>query len=291
MPAESGVPPGKLEESEHAGSGRRDRDRSWYPEVALSEPARASIVAPVAQLGAMTGFMSRALGAMRRRPFPVRETIDAMAAVGLQTLLPVLAVMTAVGMIGALQGLAILRDFGADGLLSGLLAQSILRELSPSLTAIMVAAQAGTAIAGELGTMRVKEEIDALGVMAVDPLQLLVVPRLIALTVMCPLLNLLASLAAMGGGYLVAVVLQGMNSGVFVGNLLAYVNMAVIVTGLVKAAAFGLLTGTIACYYGYNVTGGAQGVGRAANNTVVHGIVAIAAVNYFLTSFLVKVLG
>lgn len=242
-------------------------------------------------LGGMGRFVAAIAHALVTPPFFNRQTLNSLYAVTFQCLVPVLAIMTAVGMIGALQGLAVIRIFGADHVLSSLLAESILREMAPTLSAIMIAAQAGTAIAGELGTMRVKEEIDALGVMAVRPLHFVVVPRLIALVVACPLISLFGSLAGMLGGFMVAVGLKGVTKGVFVANLLDFVHMNVIFGGLLKSIVFGALIGLIACYYGYNVTGGAQGVGQAANKTVVHAIVAIAISNYFITVFLLKVLG
>lgn len=242
-------------------------------------------------LGGMGRFLGDVLVAMVKPPFFFAETRRALYSVSFQCLVPVLAIMTAVGMIGALQGLAVIRIFGADHVLSSLLAESILREMAPTLSAIMIAAQAGTAIAGEIGTMRVKEELDALGVMAVRPLKFVVVPRLVALVVACPIISLFGSLAGMVGGYAVAVGLKGVTKGVFLGNLLDFVHMNVIFGGLFKSLVFGALIGLIACYYGYNVTGGAQGVGKAANKTVVHAIVAIAICNYFITTWLLKVLG
>lgn len=254
---------------------------------ALFQPMRTFL----AGLGAMGRFLVEIGRSMVSPPFYFTETRRAIGTVAFQCLIPVLAIMTAVGMIGALQGLAVIRIFGADHVLSSLLAESILREMAPSLSAIMIAAQAGTAIAGEIGTMRVKEEIDALGVMAVKPLQYVVIPRLIALVVACPLISLFGSLAGMVGGYAVAVGLKGVTKGVFIANLLEFVHMNVIVTGLAKSVVFGALIGLIACFYGYDVTGGAQGVGKAANKTVVHAIVAIAVSNYFITSLLIKVIG
>jgi phospholipid/cholesterol/gamma-HCH transport system permease protein len=242
-------------------------------------------------LGAMGGFVAEVGKALVTPPFFWDETRRALSSVVFQCLVPVLAIMTAVGMIGSLQGLAVIRIFGADHVLSSLLAESILREMAPTLSAIMMAAQAGTAIAGEIGTMRVKEELDALGVMAVRPMQFVVVPRLLALIVACPLIGLFGALAGMLGGYAVAVGLKGVTKGVFVANLLDFVHMNVIFGGMAKSVVFGLLIGVIACFYGYHVTGGAQGVGRAANKTVVHAIVAIAIANYFITTALLKVLG
>jgi len=230
-------------------------------------------------LGQFTRFAGELLLLAFRPPYYLAQTREAFQAVSFQCLLPVLSIMTAVGI------------FGAEHVLSSLLAESILRELAPTLSCIMIAAQAGTAIAGEIGTMRVKEEIDALAVMAVPPLKFIVVPRLFALVLACPIVTLFGSAAAMVGGYLVAVLLKGVTRGVFVANLLEFVRMSILMGGVVKSIVFGLLIGLIACFYGYHVTGGAQGVGQAANRTVVNAIVAIAIFNYFITSIWVKVFG
>lgn len=254
-----------------------------------------AIFHPLRNFLAILGGMARFLGgigtALATPPFYFAETRKAMHAVAFQCLVPVIAIMTAVGMIGALQGLAVIRIFGADHVLSSLLAESILREMAPTLSAIMIAAQAGTALAGEIGTMRVKEELDALHIMAVEPLRFVVVPRLVALVFATPLISLFGSIAGMIGGYAVAVGLKGVTKGVFMGNLLDFVHMNVIFGGMFKSLIFGALIGLIACFYGYNVSGGAQGVGRAANKTVVHAIVAIAICNYFITTLLLRVLG
>jgi phospholipid/cholesterol/gamma-HCH transport system permease protein len=233
-------------------------------ETKLVNAVTRPLVSFLSVLGSMGSFMGQIMVALVTPPTYWGETLRAMRNVALQTLIPVVAIMTAVGMIGALQGLAVIRIFGADHVLSSLLAESVLREMSPTLASIMIAAQAGTAIAGEIGTMRVKEEVDALGVMAVNPIKYVVVPRMIALATMCPILNILASAAGMLGGFVVAVYLKGVTMGTFVANLMSFVDMNVIYTGMIKSTLFGVLIGLIACYYGYHVTGGAQGVGKAS---------------------------
>jgi phospholipid/cholesterol/gamma-HCH transport system permease protein len=162
--------------------------------------------------------------------------------------------------------------------------------MAPSLAGIMVAAQAGSAIAGELGTMRVKEEIDALGVMSINPIQFLVIPRMIALALICPLICVIAIFSGMVGGYMVAVPIKGQNGGVFLANLLAFIHLNDIWFGLIKSSVFGLAVGLIACYYGYNVKGGAVGVGKAANATVVQSVMAVAVLNWLLTTILMRIL-
>jgi len=241
----------------------------------------------IAEVGRFAAFIKLVLFWIVKPPFFFRETTKAMKNISFQCLLPVIAVVGPTGMVVALQGMKIFDIFGAHRLLSSLLAESMFRELSPMLASIMVAAQAGSAVAGELGTMRVKEEIDAMEVMSINPFQYIIIPRLLALALICPLLNIIACSFGITGGYLVAVVLKGLNQGVFLDNLFSFLKLSHIWGGMIKASLFGIIVGIMSCYKGYNVTGGALGVGRAANNTVVHSILLIVIVNYFVTSALI----
>lgn len=245
----------------------------------------------VEQVGRFGLFCLQVVQAMLHPPFFVHETLRSMYTIGFQCLLPVLAIVVPTGMVTTLQGLHVFDMFGAQRLLSSLLAEAIFRELSPTLVSIMVASQAGSAVSGEIGTMRVKEEIDALEVMAVDPFQFVIVPRLIALALMVPIINAIASFGGILGGYAVAIGLKGLNSGVFMANLFSFTKMSHIWGGMLKACVFGIVVALMSCYKGYHVTGGALGVGRAANTTVVHSILLIVCINYFLTSALVTLLG
>lgn len=242
-------------------------------------------------IGKVGYFAGDILHGLIKPPFFWHETLENARKVAYQCLLPVVAILFPTGMISALMGLKVMSLFGTERMLSSLLAQGIVKEMAPSLAGIMIAAQAGSAIAGEIGTMRVKEEIDALGVMSINPIKYLVIPRMIALAFICPLIGVIATVSGMLGGYSVAVLLKGQNMGVFIANLLTFVDLNDILTGVIKTSVFGMAVGLIACYYGYNVRGGAVGVGKAANNTVVYSIVAVAVLNYFLTTVLLKILG
>lgn len=240
--------------------------------------------------GKLGAFCSSVLYYLFRPPFFWRETLRAMHSVGFQCLLPVLAIVVPTGMVTVLQGLQVFEMFGAQRLLSSLLSAAVFRELSPTLVSIMVASQAGSSVSGEIGTMRVKEEIDAMEVMAVNPFQYVIIPRLVALVLIVPLINTIACFGAIVGGYAVAIGLKGLNSGVFMANLFAFTKLSHIWGGMLKACIFGLVVGIISCFKGYHVTGGALGVGRAANTTVVHTILLIVFINYLLTSALVVIL-
>jgi phospholipid/cholesterol/gamma-HCH transport system permease protein len=244
-----------------------------------------------AEAGEVAAFIGEIIHGLFHPPFFWDETVASATKVAYQCFIPVVAILFPTGMIASLMGLKIMVLFGTERMLSSLLAQGVIKEMAPSLAGIMVAAQAGSAIAGEIGTMRVKEEIDALGVMSINPIKFLVIPRLVALALVCPLISVIATVSGMAGGYLVAIYVKGQNSGVFMANLLTFVSLGDIWAGLMKSAVFGVAVGLIACYYGYNVKGGAVGVGKAANNTVVYSIVAVAVLNYLMTSILLKVFG
>jgi phospholipid/cholesterol/gamma-HCH transport system permease protein len=171
-------------------------------------------------------------------------------------------------------------------MLPSLISVTVLRELSPVLASVLVAAQGGSAFAAELGAMRIKEELDATEVMAVDAIRWHVVPRVLALVLACPILNVLGTVSGLAGGFVMAVLVKGEPAGVFIANLWALTTPMDVVSGTIKTTIFGLLIGLIACWHGYSATGGAAGVGRGVNQTVVHAVLTFMGANYLLTSIL-----
>jgi phospholipid/cholesterol/gamma-HCH transport system permease protein len=150
----------------------------------------------------------------------------------------------------------------------------------------MVTGRAGSAMAAEIGTMRVTEQIDALTVMAVNPLQYLVVPRLLAAIIMLPVLTILANYLGIMGAYVVGVKMLSINEGVFIQKIFDYLAMSDITMGLIKSSVFGLLLSLVGCYQGYNTRGGAEGVGRSTTKAVVQASILILAFDYFLTAIM-----
>ena len=199
---------------------------------------------------------------------------------------PVLAVVFPFGMVIALQGLEVFKLFGAERMLASLASVAVIRELSPVLACILVAAQAGSANAAELGAMRIEEEIDATEVMAVDGISFHVVPRVIALVIACPILNVLATSGGIAGSFVTAVYFKGENGAIFISELGTYTTFFDFGASFLKTAVFGLIIGLVSCFNGYYTKGGAAGVGRAVNNTVVYSVLTFFVANYFLTSAL-----
>ena len=219
-------------------------------------------------------------------PFRVRNFFKQMEFIGVNSTLVILLTGIFTGMVLALQGYYGFRKFGGESLLGATVALSMTRELGPVLTALMVTARASSAMAAELGTMRVTEQIDALSAMAVDPLQYLVVPRLWAAVFMLPLLTGISDAIGILGGYLIGVNLLGIDPGVYVQRTIEIVDLEDVTNGIYKAFVFGMLLAIIGCYKGYNAKGGAKGVGRATTQAVVLSSVSILVGDYILTSLM-----
>lgn len=234
-------------------------------------------------IGRIGFFSLRVLHASITPPFYISETIRAFKEHSTRCLLPVISIVAPFGMVIALQGVSALQLFGTQRVLGSILVVSIFRELSPALAGIMMAAQGGSSVAAELGSMRVQEEIDAAEVMAVNPIRYLVVPQFIGLTLACPLVNTLAATTGIAGGYVVAVLIKGVNQGAFIADLFTYASVFDLWSGVVKTTVFGAIIGMVSSYKGYYATGGAEGVGKAANDAVVQSILLFLGVNYFLS--------
>lgn len=220
-------------------------------------------------------------------PVKFRNIFKQMEFVGVQSLFVVILTGSFTGMVLALQSFNALKRFGAESLVGPTVALSMARELGPVLTGLMVTGRAGSAMATELGTMRVTEQIDALVTMAVNPVKYLVTPRIIAGILMFPLLAIVTDFVGVVGGYMVGVKLLGINPGVYIGRTIDFVTLNDIFAGLSKSLVFGLITTLVACYNGFYTTGGAEGVGRSATNSVVMASVMILVSDYIMSSFMI----
>ncbi|MCB1531978.1 MAG: ABC transporter permease [Alphaproteobacteria bacterium] len=198
--------------------------------------------------------------------------------------LPVVG-MTALftGMVLALQSYTGMTRFNAESAIAGVVVLSVTRELAPVLAGLMVAGRVGAAIAAEIGTMRVTEQIDALTTLSVNPFKYLVAPRIIAGTITLPILVLIGDVIGVFGGYAVAVYKLGFSPGSYMSQTWSILESVDVVSGLVKAAAFGFIVTILGCYHGYHSGRGAQGVGAATTNAVVSASIMILIFNYFIT--------
>ncbi len=233
--------------------------------------------------GRLVIFTSMAVSHCVRPPFYPRLIVRQMIEIGYYSL-PVVG-LTAIftGMVLALQSYTGFARFSAESAIPNVVVISITRELGPVLAGLMVAGRVGAAMAAEIGTMRVTEQIDALHTLATNPFKYLVAPRLIAGLTMLPILVFIADIIGVFGGYVVASYKLGFNPATYLKNTLDFVEPMDVISGLVKAGVFGFLITLMGCYHGYNSRGGAQGVGAATTNAVVSASILILCFNYFIT--------
>jgi phospholipid/cholesterol/gamma-HCH transport system permease protein len=221
---------------------------------------------------------------MRRVRFGRHALYQQLVRVGVRSILIIALVSTAIGIIIVLQMVPPLENYGQKDRVAQLNAIAMLRELGPLISAIVLTGFAGASIAAELGTMVVGEEIEALETMALNPVRFLVVPRVLATMVGLVVLTVFADVIALLAGGAVGVFMLDIPYGTYKAQTLIGAELSDFVTGLIKAAVFGLLIGLIACYNGLKVTGGAAGVGRATTVTVVHSIVSIIFADLVFTT-------
>jgi len=252
------------------------------------------VLAPVAAVGrsflgflALIGRVAIYLGAvlshMARPPFYYREFLNALMMIGYFSL-PVVGLTTLfTGGALALQIYSGGARFNAESVVPQIVAIGIVRELGPVLTGLMVAGRVSAAIAAEIGTMKVTEQIDALVTLSTNPIKYLTVPRVLAATIALPALAAIGDIIGIMGGYLVGVSRLDFNAATYLKNTVEFLEATDVVSGLVKAAVFGFIIALMGCYHGMNSARGAQGVGRATTNAVVSSSILILAVNYLLT--------
>ena len=232
----------------------------------------------------------RALAWLPRRPQRLGNYLDALEYIGVGSLGIILLVGLFTGAVIALQAVFALKAFHLESYAGGTSGKALAVELAPVLTALMLAGRAGSGIATELGTMRITEQIDALESMAVDPIQFLVLPRLVAGMMMGPVLTLLFFVISMVGAYLIAVVGQGVDEGQFTLHVREMVHLNDVLQGLIKSVVFGLLVTLIGCYQGYNASGGGRGVGLGTTRAVVIASVMILISDYLMANVLLRLM-
>jgi phospholipid/cholesterol/gamma-HCH transport system permease protein len=217
-------------------------------------------------------------------PFRLDLLYQQMERVGVRSVLVVVLTGAFSGMVLALQSFHATRAFGAETMVGVAVALSMTRELGPVLTSFMVTGRAGSAMAAEIGTMKITEQVDALAAMAVNPIKYLIVPRVWASIFVVPMLTVIADFVGIVGGYFIGVTILRINAGAYVANMEKYVELNDIYHGIIKAAVFGLILSIVGCYKGYTTTGGAEGVGKATTQSVVLSAVTILMANYLLTA-------
>ena len=244
----------------------------------------AVLIGFFATAGRLALFASRTVASAAAPPFYLRAVLRQMLDIGYFSLPVVGLTALFTGMVLALQSYTGFSRFSAEGAVATVVVLSMTRELGPVIAALMVAGRVGAAMAAEIGTMRVTDQIDALTTLSTDSLSYLVLPRLVAGLVTMPMLVIVADIIGVFGGYLVGVYRFDFNPATYLTNTEQYLETRDVVSGLVKAGVFGLIVTLMGCYHGYYSQGGAQGVGQATTYAVVSASVMILVSDYMLTA-------
>jgi phospholipid/cholesterol/gamma-HCH transport system permease protein len=245
---------------------------------------RASTVA-VEQLGSIAAFAAHIVAVTLKPPLRLREFFDELYKIGVLSILIICVSGVAVGMVLSLQGYTTLVRFGAENSLGAVVGLSLIRELGPVLTALLTTGRAGSSVTAEIGTMKATEQLDGLRMMAIDPVDYVVRPKAWAMGVAMPLLSALFIVSAIAGGYLVGVVLMGIDGGTYMSSMENSVDFENDVAGsLLKSVVFGVLVALISTYRGYIAEPTSAGVSSATTSTVVIASVSVLIFDYILTA-------
>ena len=251
----------------------------------------ALAISPVRKMGKITIFFFIGFYHIFSYPFQIFKIIEQVYFIGMKSVFVICLTGGFTGMVLGLQGYYTLVKFGSEGLLGAAVALSLIREMGPVLTAIMVVGRAGSAMAAEIGIMRISEQIDALETMDINPIRFLFSHRMAAAIISFPLLTAMFNVIGILGGYLTGCLLLGINSGIYFSRVESSVVMKDVSGGFIKSLVFSIVVATICCYHGYYThtrtdAFGAKGVSLSTTSAVVNCCVVILIVDYVLTSFL-----
>lgn len=238
------------------------------------------------KLGRFALFLVATLRTFLTTRLRAGATVGQMNRIGVESLSIVVLTGAFTGMAFALQSYIGFKRVGGEQFIGTVVALGMIKELGPVLTGLMVTGRVGSAIAAEIGTMRITEQIDALRTLCINTFQYLVVPRVLASIIILPFLALFSMICGIIGGYIICVFVLELSPDDYVNSIVNYVELSDIVGGLTKAAAFGLILSWVGTYKGYHTSGGARGVGIATTESVVLGSILILVSNYFLTKFI-----
>lgn len=252
----------------------------------LVDRVAKALLAPFAELGMLVRVLYDTVFWALRPPYRFRLLVDQLEFIGVGSIFLVTLTGFFIGAVLGLQLVDGFRQFGAENQTGAVVGVAMAREMGPVFTALMVSSRAGSAMTTEIGSMRVSDQINALVVLAVNPVQYLIVPRVLAGVIAVPILTLLFNIVGMTGAYLLCVHVLGIDPGIFLGRMQWLVDWPDVRQGLIKAAVFGGTVALIACRQGFHASGGAAGVGRATNRSVVHNAIAILVLDYIITAII-----
>ncbi|RGS73740.1 ABC transporter permease [Mitsuokella sp. AF21-1AC] len=251
----------------------------------ILEAIGSFVLRRLGEIGTIVMLYGETMRALRHKP-RMRHILNQMSHLGVDSLLIVSLTLLFTGVVFTLQTADVLIRFGAQGTVGGIISIAIGRELGPVLVAVVCAGRVGAAITAEISTMKVTEQIDALRVMAVSPIDYLLVPRMLACMIVVPLLTVFGDVIGVFGGWLIAVYYEGISSYAYMNSIHVFVELFDLTGGVIKAVFFGNVIAVLGCYYGLHCPDGAEGVGRATTKTVVSSIIVIFILNAVLTFFL-----
>lgn len=240
----------------------------------------------IEEVGRYFGFLGELVRNSAKRPFRFSLYIDEIEHLGVNSIPVIILAGLAIGMIFALQMVSLLQPFQAEIGVGAAVSVAMAREFAPIITTLMLIAKNGSAMAAELGTMRVTEQIDALESMSVSPVHYLVLPRVVASVLIFPALTILANIVGVIGAYFIATKLYGIDSASYLSYMLNVLKPKDIYIGLIKSSIMGFIVATICCYFGLQVSQGAKGVGDGATKAVVASSVAILVADYILATIM-----
>ncbi|QWC86143.1 ABC transporter permease [Nocardioidaceae bacterium] len=242
------------------------------------------VLAPVGTAGKLFAFGLDVTRNIFKRPFQLREFLQQAWFIASVTIIPTALVAIPFGAVIALQVGGLIKQFGAQSFTGSAAVLAVVREAGPIATALLVAGAGGSAIAADLGARKIREELDAMMVLGIDPIQRLVVPRVLAAVMVAVFLNGLVSVVGIAGGYVFNVVLQDGTPGAYLASFTALAQLPDLYQGFIKAIFFGFIAAIVAAYKGMNAAGGPKGVGDAVNESVVITFMLLFVVNFILSA-------
>lgn len=274
--------------ADQAAQPKTETGTAGHAEVAPAPKRPGPIRRLVDFIGEATILAGQTFASILHGGFEIKDLINQMSAIGVDSIWIVLIITAATGGVFAFYIATLTKQFGGfNQFLGGTIGYSFLNELGPTLGGVGLAARSGAAIAAEIGSMVVTEQVDALRAMAVSPVRYLVVPRVLAAIIMLPLLTAMADLAGLCGGYLFALG-SGVSGEEFWASVHTYTKVSDLIHGLIKSVVFGFIIGIVACQQGLRTKGGATGVGRSTTSSVVICVMLIFIIDFFLAQILTK---
>jgi len=250
----------------------------------MSSITSARVLKPVGTAGKLFAFGLDVFRGLFRRPFQMREFIQQAWFIASVTIVPTALVAIPFGAVIALQVGGLIKQFGAQSFTGSAAVLAVVQQAAPIGTALLVAGAGGSAIAADLGARKIREELDAMMVLGIDPIQRLVAPRVVACMLVAVLLNGLVSVVGVAGGYVFNVILQDGTPGAYLASFTALAQLPDVWIGLVKALCFGVVAAIVAAYKGMNAAGGPKGVGDAVNESVVITFLLLFVINFVLSA-------